>query len=364
LLSGALGGLIVSVLAAGAGYYLLSPKLDIAEAQAVRLSAIESQAERNNPAIAAVEKRLTAVEGTHSVVASATLASIEKRVSALEARDSGVGLDKRLGAIEAANAEDAPKLAAAAQAVQSLTGELKDVRADVDAARGEIPALSARVAKLESGAPQEAAAAADFPAVTGRLDKIEAQLTAQKSEIRTAEKSARESPAAIVILAEAVRDKLARGAPFPAELAAMENLGVDPAKLTALKAAVDGAPTGRALAASFEAVQSKVLEAAVPPAERGGIADRFLTRLRGLVQVRNLNAVVGDDPSALVSRIEASCRRGDVSDALEAFAKLPEPSREAASAWASQAEARQAAEAALQSVREAAVARLAESAKP
>jgi hypothetical protein len=108
------------------------------------------------------------------------------------------------------------------------------------------------------------------------------------------------------------------------------------------------------------------LAAAAPTKERGegGTFDRLLAHLRGLIQVRDLNEPAGDDPQDLASRVEADCRRGDVSGALAAFAKLPDPSRKAASAWASAAQARQAAEAALQSIRETAVAQLAESGKP
>ncbi len=90
-----------------------------------------------------------------------------------------------------------------------------------------------------------------------------------------------------------------------------------------------------------------MLAAASSPAG-GGVIDRFLAHLRGLVQVRVLNETQGDDPAALVSQIEADIRRGDVSGALAAFAKLPEPARQAASGWAAQAGAKEAADAALQ----------------
>ncbi|HKN30030.1 MAG TPA: hypothetical protein VJY34_20005 [Roseiarcus sp.] len=364
-LAGALGGLVVSAIAGGAGYYLYAPKADLEEANASRLAAIESQAQREDAAIAGIDKRVGALEGSSS---AAALAAIDKRLSALQAANAAV--DNHLGALQSANADEAPRIAAATQAVQTLTGEVKDLRADVDAARGEIPSLQARVAKLESGPPQ--AVAADISAVTARLDKIEAQLAAQEKP------SASDNPAAVAIIAESLRDKLGRGAPFPTELAGLERLGVEPAKLAPLKAVVDGAPTDGALAADFEAVRSKVLAAAAPAKERsgpteaggaptedrGGIVGRFLAHLRNLVQVRNVNEAAGDGPQALASLIEADSRRGDVSGALAAFAKLPEPSRQAASAWASAAKARQSAEAALQSIRETAVAQLAESGKP
>ena len=328
---GALGGLIVSALAAVGGYYALAPRTDLAKADAGRLAALEAQAGR---------------EGEEVQRQGATL----------------IGLDKRLGALEAASAAGASKIAAAAQAAQgaqTVAADLKSLRADVDAARGEIPGLSARVAKLESAAPQ-AAAAPEISALVGRLDKVEAALAAPKTETRVApEKPAPgDNPAAVAIVAEALRDKLAAGIPFATELKALQSLGVQPESLAPLKALAGGGPTDRTLAASFDAVAPKVLAAASRP-EDGGVVDRFLAHLRGLVQVRVLNETPGDDPAALVSQIEAESRRGDVSGALAAFGKLPEPARQAASSWAAEAGTKQAADEALGSIREAAIGKLA-----
>jgi hypothetical protein len=300
---GALGGLIVSALAAVGGYYALAPRPDLAAADAGRLAALEAQAER---------------EGEEAQRQSAAIA----------------GLDKRLGALETASAAGASKIAAAAQAAQSVMTDLKSLRADVDAARGEIPGLTARVAKLESAAPQT------------------------ENRVAPEKPMPRDNPAAVAIVAEALRDKLAAGIPFAAELKALQSLGVQRESLAPLKALGDGGPTDRALAASFDAVAPKVLAAASRP-EDGGVVDRFLAHLRGLVQVRALSETPGDDPAALVSQIEAESRRGDVSGALAAFGKLPEPARQAASGWAAEAGAKQAADEALSSIREAAIAKLA-----
>jgi|HubBroStandDraft_6_1064221.scaffolds.fasta_scaffold96528_2 hypothetical protein len=345
---GALGGLVVSALAAAGGYYALAPRADLAEADAGRLATLEAQAER---------------EGEEVQRQSAAIAGFDKRLGALEASTSSTalaGLDKRLGALEAASAAGTSKIAAAAQAAQSLTIDQKSLRADVDAARGEIPGLAARVAKLESAAPAAAASAPEISALAGRLDKVEAALTAPKTETRVApdKPAPGDNPAAVAIVAEALRDKLAAGIPFASELAALQSLGVQPERLAPLKALADGGPTDRALAASFDAVAPKVLAAASRP-EGGGVVDRFLAHLRGLVQVRVLSETPGDDPAALVSQIEAESRRGDVSGALAAFGKLPEPARQAASGWAAEAGAKQAADEALGAIREAAIAKLA-----
>jgi hypothetical protein len=147
------------------------------------------------------------------------------------------------------------------------------------------------------------------------------------------------------------------------ELTALQRLGVEPGGLAALRTVVNGAPKGAALAASFEAIAPKVL-AATSHEEKGGVVDRFLAHIHGLVRVRDLSETPGDDPEALVSQVVADSRRGDIAGALGAFAKLPEPARQAAEGWATQARATQAADAALQAIRDAAIGRLSGGAKP
>jgi hypothetical protein len=356
VLAGAIAGLVVSALAAGAGYSFLASKSEVAET-ADRLAEIQAQSQRENAALE--------TEAKHE---SAALASLDKRVSALEtgAGASGVAeLDKRVAALEAANAENGPNAAAAAQAVQraaqtdqQLAADVRDLRADIDAARGEIPGLAARLAKLETAAPKMSDA--DLSVLAARLDKVEAALAAPKSETRVAAEKpvAADNAAAIAIVAGVIAGKLAAGAQFGAEIAALQRLGVDPAQLAALRAVAAGASTGSALAASFNAVAPQVL-AAASPAEKGGFVDRLLAHIRGLVQVRDLGETTGDDPGAIVARVEAECRRGDIAGALAAFDKLPAAAREAAGDWPVKARARLAADAALQSIQEAAIGRLA-----
>ena len=359
VLAGALAGLVVSALAVGAFYSLLAPGADV-EDSANRLAELGAQVQQANAALDAEAKR-----------ESAAVASLDKRVSALETSGGSSGeLDKRVAALETANADNGPKAVAAAQTAQQavqtdqqLTTQVKDLRADIDAARGEIPGLAARVAKLETEAPK--ANDADLSALAARLDKIEAALAAPKSESRVApEKPApADNSSAIAIIAGEIADKLAAGAPFGTEAAALQRLGVDPAQLASLQAVAGGAPTGSALAESFDAVAPQVL-AAASPAESGGVLDRLLAHIHGLVRVHVLGESAGDDPEAIVSRIGAECRRGDIAGAVAAFDKLPAAARQGAGDWPVKARARQAADAALQSIREAAVGRLAGGARP
>jgi hypothetical protein len=328
LLAGIVGGALV----AAAAYALLPAKPTLSEADANRLATLESAASRDDSAIAGLDKRVQSLEGASP---AAALAAVDKRVGALETN------------------APAPSGSDANKAVQSLPGDVKAIRADVDATRSEIPAIAARVAKLEAGGPP-----AELTAVTGRIDKIESALAAPKVE-----KAPIDNPAAIAIVADSLRDKLASGVAYPSELSALTALGVDQTALAALKALVEGAPSNRALAASFEAAQPKLL-GAVAPAETGGVTDKFLAHMRGLIQIRRVGEIAGDDPEALASQIAASLQRGDLDGALAAYAKLPATARQAASGWAAEAQRKQAAITATQAIRESAVTRLSQSAKP
>ena len=359
-LGGALAGLIVSALGLGAGYTLLAPKADVLE-NAARLSAIEAQVRRDNSALTAeangdraatanLEKRIGALEAN---AGASNTADLEQRVAALEesAKASNVAdLAKRVAALEAAGAGNG----AASDATQELAAQEKNLRADIDAARSAIPDLTARVATLEGDAQKASAASAALAALAARVDKIEAALAAPKTETLTLYDKA----AAMAVIAEAAGDRLRAGQPLAPDVAALQHLGVDAATLAPLEAVSNGAPTNAALAASFSAVAPHVL-AATSHAATGSVTDRFLAHLHDLVKVRDLNETPGDDPQALVSQIEALSRGGDIHGALASFGKLPEAARRAAGDWPTLARLRQAADAALQSIREKAIAELA-----
>lgn len=352
LLAGAVGGIVVSALGLGAGYSFMTSKADVSETEN-RLGALEAQARQTNDALGAEANR-----------ESAAVAALEKRIAALEASAGAsnmADLDKRVTVLEAASAGNS----AAGDATQRLAAQAKDLRADVDAEKGQLPDLSARLAKLESDAPKATAAGSDLAALAARIDKIEGALAAPKSETRVTpeQPAAADNATTIAIIAEVAEERLRSGAAFAPELAAMQRLGVDAAALAPLEAVVNGAPTNSALAASFDAVAPHVLAATSQP-DTGSVTDRFLAHLHNLVKVRELNETAGDDPQALVSQIEAGSRRGDIGAALASFDKLPEAARKAAGDWPTLARARQAAETALQSIREAAVGRLASGQKP
>ena len=363
--AGVLGGLIAAAAALAGAYFFYPPKAELSEADASRLAAIEAQTRRAE----ADADRLAAVEAQAKDAAASAknaaqrqgddVARIDKRLTALESSSSASGaaaLAGRIAALEAENTVRMAKIAAAEDAAKQADAEVKGLHSDAEATAKTVPALEARVAKLESAAPRSASSA-DLAALSGRVDKLEASVAAQKQALAERAK-AEENVTAVGVVAAALDEKLKSGAPFGPELAALDRLGVDSAKLEPLKVLANGAPTAHALAASFDAVAPKVIAAASPDEKSGGALDRFMAHVRGLVEVRHLTETPGDDPAALVSQIEAASNRGDFGAALAAYAKLPEPARKAAAGWAAQASARRAADAALQSIRGAAIGRL------
>ncbi len=249
-IGGALAGLIVSALGLGAGYTLMAPRTELSGI-ANRLSATEAQARQDSAALAANSKRDSAV-----------VATLDKRVSALEAgaaTSNTADLDKRVAALEAANAGNGANSAAGAEAAQRLAALDKDLRGDIDAERGAISDLAARVTKLEAETQKAIAAGADVGALAGRIDKIETALAAPKNETQiVADKlAATDDATAIAIIAEVAEEKLRSGAGLAPELASLQRLGVDSAALASLQAVVNGAPTNATLAASFDAIAAE-----------------------------------------------------------------------------------------------------------
>ena len=299
--AGAVGGAIVAALAVAGLYSLLAPKADLAEAEANRIATLESSAQRDSSSLSALEKRLAALETAQNTPAPAT-------------------------------------------------GEVSDLATKVGA-------LATRLDKVEQ-APSAPSSGPDASALAGRVDKLEQALAAPKTETRVPpEFGAGEKSAEVAIVAEALHDKLAAGAPFTGELAALASLGVDSEKLAPLKPMAEGGPSGATLSSAFAQLAPSILAAAAKR-DGGSISDRFLDHLRGLVVVHDLSEKTGDDPDALVTQVEALSRRGDLTGALAAFARLPEPARKVAAGWAAEAGQAEAAAAALRSVREDAIGRL------
>jgi hypothetical protein len=292
----------------------------------------------------------------------APIADLTRRVAALEttAQSANATADtvKALqGDVQAARAD-----AAKAVTLANKAGASADQKTSSGPSAADLNAINERLKKLESAPPAQVAVAPDLAPIQARLAKIEAALAAPKNETRAAPENAppsREDWTSLAVAAQAVSARLASGAPYPTEEAALERLGADPAKTAALKPfAEKGAPTAGALAASFAKVAPDALKEAAPK-ESGGVMDRLMNNMSKVVKITPVGEVPGDDPPALVSQIAAALERGDVAGAAALWARLPEPARKASQDWAAAAQARLAADAAAQGILNDAMTKLA-----
>jgi hypothetical protein len=350
------GGLAGAVLSAAVLWYAL-PDSAISPEVARRLTTLETGAASAN---AALEHRIAALEAG-STLQSDKMAGVS-------------GFGPRLSALEAA----APETKAAAEMSKTALSEAQAARADAAKALqsagqpsgdsvaaapspSDSGAQEARIGKLEAGLAALSADKVDLAPLNERLAKLETALAAQKSAERVAPEPAppsRDNAAMLAVAAQALASRLAAGAPYPLEQAALERLGADPQRLAVLKPfASAGGPNTAALASEFAKIAPAMLTAAEPKSDDGVMA-RLMTNMSKIVRIHPVGEQAGDDPAALVSQISAALERGDVAGALAAYARLPDVSREVGKEWAAHAKARVDAIGAAQALADDAIARL------
>ncbi|MDB5651487.1 MAG: hypothetical protein JWL62_3007 [Hyphomicrobiales bacterium] len=296
----------------------------------------------------------------------------------------GQRLDKiegRLGAVEAKPTALMPDLGPLAARIGAVETKVDGARADASRAlqqnaglapaaspapRVDLSPLDRRIQALET----RPVPTFDPAPLERRVSRIETELTplrsaltAPKTEVRaTQAPTVVETPpgdaAAAAVVAESLRQKLDRGVPFPMEVAALEKLNVDASQLGALKAmALKGAPTGNALADSFEPLAAATLKAEHkdPSAD---FLDRLARSATTLVRVRPVGETSGEDTAALISRIEPTLRRGDIAGALALWDRLPGDAKGPSRDWADRARLRAQADTSVRQIIDQAIERL------
>jgi hypothetical protein len=151
----------------------------------------------------------------------------------------------------------------------------------------------------------------------------------------------------LAIAAEALRVAVERGAPFEAELAAVKSLGADPKATARLEPfAAQGLTSAAELGRELAALTPALYRAMEPEANNNSILARLESHAQRLVRITPADtsaAPVGDEPAALIARLNADAARGDIEAALAEIAKLPDEARALAEPWANKAGARRAA---------------------
>ena len=182
-----------------------------------------------------------------------------------------------------------------------------DIRHEVEAFGANI---RGEIGKLSEGA----ASKSDVAEVAKRLDEVA---------------SAKGADFVLLSASAVLRDKVAGGAPFKAELELVSDVfgkrHETEEHIKALRAIASpshGVKTTVQLAQEFDSIADEVVFAANnPTGKKPNFAQRLWLRAKGLVKIRKL-APEGDAPDAVVARVEARLVAGDAKGAEEEFEKL------------------------------------------
>lgn len=267
------------------------------------------------------------------------------------------------------------------QASDDLSSRIAALEAQAKAAKPDdsrpIADLTARLGKLEQSAAKPAAATPD-PALAERLtavenamkalgvtlaalnrraeesakvtDAVQAKLEALEQSAKAAQdkvtqNSGADALARRALAAAALRDAVSRGAPYAAELAAAKQLGADAQSVATLEPfAGSGVPSEAKLSQELRDLLPSMVKAAGADASK---ADGFFERLQAnagkLVRIHPVGEPVGDDPSAMLARIEVKAAHNDLAGASAELDKLPPQTRALADGWRKKLAARNAA---------------------
>jgi hypothetical protein len=240
-------------------------------------------------------------------------------------------LTNRVGALETAPAAESsvaasPAAPADTAQLDALTAEITTLQARLDemAAQNSASAdvstdYSAEITALQSGLgefdQQIAALRTALDAMGGRVDTLE---TAQEASA-----GADQSQARLPLILSSFETAFANGRDYADALRAMRAALPDltvPEMVTAN--AASGIKRPEVIAAEFNAVLPDML-AARPLESSEGWQGATAEWFRGIIALRPTGEVEGNDPEAIIARLEAALARRDFGAAAEEFAQLP-----------------------------------------
>ena len=255
-------------------------------------------------------------------------------------------LTSRVGALETSLAEAPP-----------TTGATDPAMAE------QLAALSARLDELaaapQTGADSEAIAAleADIESLRAEAASANAQLSEARSQIAALTQSADESASAdaatirLPLIFSALESAFDTGRAFETELAALRQAMPDTLVPEAVAGrAAAGLPRPEMVAGQLQAALPDML-AGRPANADAGWQDATADWFRGLVAMRPTGAVEGNDPDAIIARLEAAVDRRDFVAAAAELKALPETMQRGATGFAADIESLGAAQTFLEQLR-------------
>jgi uroporphyrinogen-III synthase len=245
--------------------------------------------------------------GTPKAGISATVA-VPPATGALEQRLAAV--DRRLAQIEQRPAPTVvPSAPGAAVDLGPLESRLEALEARAQVDPGTQAALAAMMAENRRLAGELARVQAEVERLQGGI----VEQTADRAAVRRAE---------FRLAVGQLRDAAMAGRPFAAELALVREMAGDARRAEEFSALAQAAERGLETRASLSRRFPPLANAMVAAARTGDVAGRWgelLERVQGLLSIRRVGEIAGDDASARVARAEVMANAGDLAGALAAF---------------------------------------------
>jgi hypothetical protein len=271
---------------------------------------------------------------------TARVAKLETGGSATRPPAADPVLANRMATLEGALKSLEEKIGVVARRTDDIDLIARDAREKAGASAAAIAELTQKMARLSS--------ASELDASINRIAALERLIGTVQAEL--AKRGVGETgdrPVRLAVTAAALNTAVERGDAFTAELAAAKQLAGNAAPLAPLESfAATGLPSATTLGRELVTLTNALAQTSGAPPREGGFLDRLQANAERLVRIRPLDEPPGDDPAAVLTRIEQRALQADLPGALTELAKLPAPARAAAQAWMAKAQARLAAVAA------------------
>jgi hypothetical protein len=240
----------------------------------------------------------------------------------------------------------------------ALTHRLNDIAATAQAAQKQAGSAASAAEAAAQSAGRTGVQTTDMEALTSRIAALESAM--KKLSDQVADRAASGDQAArLTIAAQALQAAVARGAPYQAELRAVQGLGIEQNTTAPLEAfAATGLPHADALAQEVAALVPALRQATDTTPADASIFDKLKSNAWKLVEFTPAEPPPGNDPASLITRIEIEANRADIAAALKDIAALPDRAKALTADWATKAQAREDAIAASRNVSAEALAAL------
>ncbi len=294
----------------------------------------------DNAAIDAISARLNDIQGE---LRAEQAKSAQAKSAQAKSPQPDPAIGARIAATDAETKSLGDSLAALNRRLDDIAAASQSAVAKADAAQAAT-AEAAKSASAAQAANQTNIQRSDLDALASRIAALENAVKALSENAARPAAGADDQAARLTIAAQALRDAVQREAPYRAELAAVQSLGVTANAVAPLEPfAATGIPGAAALAQDLAALTPDLRHASEPSSSATGFLGRLEANAQHLVRITPVDAPAGNEPSAVMARIEADAAHADIAAALTDIAALPEAAKPLAAGWAGKANARQAA---------------------